>query len=386
APLIAIFGFVKGMGVMHEKWAKLKWQTLIQPSIELAANGFPLKGLIREKIEKYQKELSADPELKKTFVDPWLGKQKKIMQADLAHTLQLISHKGADVFYTGELAGTLLDFLKKEGSSLSSKDFKNYKVYSRIPFHFNKGPYEIYSASLPSTGGLALKSLFDCNSDAVPDENHLVDCLKKYFDEREKKWGDTTKNILGHTTHLNVVDQEGNMVAMTNTLNNNFGAKMMVPRTGIILNDELDDFSTNPQSPNFYKAGVRPLSSMTPTIIFKNKNPFLIMGTPGGKSIPQNIFQVLSDYLEHNKTLTQAIKKPKIYYVPEKAAVMVENRLNQKTKNNLKKHHELIEEDSIGNVQAIEIISLTKSRTVSDDRGEGKGFAGAPVGVPLQSY
>lgn len=380
---VATPGFVKGMKAIHKKWGKVSWKKVLDPSIHLAKKGIPLKGKLKEKIEEKIPLLKENRSISKIYLEPFENSKGKIDQSDLAKTLERIQKRGAKTFYTGFLAKKISRFMRRKGGLVTAGDLKNYRAYFRKPHHFKKDSYEITSAPLPSAGGASLQILFRRAIIYGLEKEKayssyafelLLRSFKDYFEYREIALRDTTSNIIGHTTHLGIIDEEGNIAAMTNTLNYPFGSGIVVPGTGIILNNEMGDFSLKNRSANRLRPGKRPLSSMSPTIIFKNEKPHLIMGTPGGLTIPLNLYQILTFHWEWGAPLKKAIRHPKIYYSPKTKRVLVEPKISKKVLKILHQHHDVEERPSIGNVQILVIKNEEKTIPLSDPRGDGKGF------------
>lgn len=380
---IAVPGFVLGMETIHRRWKKLPWSEVIQPAIDLAEKAVPIGGALQEKIDSQRKILEQDPEAKRIFLTTSGLLERMIDLSDLTATFKSIQSDGARVFYAGAIGKKIAAFIRKRGGLITMKDLANYRVYWRRPHEFEYGDYRIVSAPPPSSGGAGLDLLFKKTiinnlegyaplSPAAYEV--LLQGLKDYFDYRDVALGDTPTNILAHTTHLCVIDAEGNMAAMTNTLNYPFGSGLVVPGTGILLNNEMNDFSLRKVTANSVGGGKRPLSSMAPTIVMKGKTPKIIIGTPGGTSIPQNIYQVLLSHWEWNLPLSQAIRSPKIYYSSQKGEVLVEKKMAKKVRERIGATHDLVERDKIGNVQALVIENEKRTRPYSDPRGYGKGF------------
>lgn len=380
---VAVPGFLLGMETIHNKWRKVSWPAILEPSIELAKKGIPLRGRLREKIEGRLELFKQDPEFSRLFVEPMEKGAGKIDLEDLAATLENIKTGGAEVFYQGELGKKIASFFKKEKGLLTIKDLKKYRVYFRKPYQFEYEDYTITSAPSPSSGGQGLSYLFRRTivnhlDRQVPYTARAYQIILKgiidYFNYREVALGDITSNIISHTTHLCVMDEEGNIAAMTNTLNYPFGSGIVVPGTGIILNNEMDDFSLRAHSANRPRPGRRPLSSMSPTIIFEGETPKYVLGTPGGRTIPVNLFHLLYSSWKWNLTFTKAIRQPKFYYSPKQKTVVVEEKMSKKLQAALEKNHQVVTKPSIGNVQVLIIRDEKKTIPLSDPRGEGKGY------------
>jgi len=362
---VGVPGFILGMETIHKKWRKVSWPAVIDPSIELAKKGF-----------------LTDSEMKRLLGDASASLPPKLDFTDLARTLENIKTGGSWVFYQGELGTQLVSFLKEQGGLITSSDLKNYKVYFRKPYTFDHGAYQVVSAGAPSSGGTGMDILFKRAviyelKKQAPNTTRFFELLIKsfhdYFDFRDIALGDTPNNIISHTTHLCAVDSEGNIASMTNTLNSPFGSGLILPHTGIILNNELADFSAQTNSANRLRGGFRPLSSMAPTLVFKDKKPFLALGTPGGLTIPQNLFQVLYLFLDEHIPLNRSVAYPKIYFSPKTREVVLEKGFPKKMLSWFKENYEIREENTIGNVEAL-VFRGDKTTVVTDPRGQGRGL------------
>ncbi|MDO8519816.1 MAG: gamma-glutamyltransferase [Deltaproteobacteria bacterium] len=383
---VAVPGFLKGMETVHERWKKLSWPEVVAPSIGLARKGVPIQGKLWDRINKALPYLQFDPESNRLFAEPFKT-QGWLNQADLAKTLESIQTGGASLFYEGELGQKLVGYMKEAGGIISAADLKNYKVYFRKPFQFEYKNYTIFSSPSPSSGGMGLNFLFNramINELAKQPPQSLqafeliVTSFREYFDFRDVALGDTPDNVLAHTTHLCVIDAEGNIAAMTNTLNEPFGSGVTLPGTGIVLNNEMNDFSLKPNTANRIRPGARPLSSMAPTIVLKNNFPQLVIGSPGGITIPLNLFQVLFYHWEWNLPLADAIRYPKLYYASQSDEILLEEGVSKKTRQLFGPDKKIKNFPSIGNVQALIIHNDRDTETFSDPRGEGRGLTASP--------
>lgn len=353
-------------------YAKLPFEKLIAPAIELAEKGFA----ITEDEAVSLNELEADFKQYNTSVTAFQKnggwkKNDSLIQKDLAATLKRIRDNGQKGFYEGETAQLIVAEMKQSKGIISLEDLKSYKAKSREPVVFSYRGHEIISMPLPSSGGLiiqqCLKMIEDKDVAALgfqtaasvhllteverrayadraeymgdPDFGKLpVATLRSdaYLKERMKdyvvgKAGSSSVTKAGviareseETTHLSIADQWGNMVAVTTTLNASYGSRTVVSGAGFILNDEMDDFSVKPGVPNMYGAigaeanaiqpAKRMLSSMTPTIVLKNKQPFLVVGTPGGTTIPTSVLQSIVNVIDFNLSAADAVNKPKFHH------------------------------------------------------------------------
>lgn len=384
---VAVPGFLLGMETIHKKWRRISWPAILDPAIKLAKKGISFSGRMKDEIKNTQDRHQEAYGTVGVSIISSEGKFLKSQQEDMAKTLQDIQTGGSAVFYRGGLAKKIAVFMKEAKGLMTIDDLKNYHVYFREPFEFEFENNRIISAPLPSSGGRGLNYLFkraiiyhlETFSPLNPRTYEiLLDALKNYMDYRAVALGDTSDNIVGHTTHLSVIDQEGNMAAMTNTLNYPFGSGVVVPGTGIILNNEMADFSLDANTANRLRPASRPLSSMSPTFIFKDDKPHLIIGTPGGTTIPQNLFQILFYDIKWGSSLKRAIAQPKIYYSKIENEVVVEGAIKKSIVEELKKTNSVRVKPTQGNVQALLIKSIKRTESYSDPRGEGGAALGKP--------
>lgn len=369
------------------KYAKLPFKILIQPAIELAEKGFALTASQAASFNHTKKEFLALNTSAVAFVKSTEWKTGDILiQKDLANTLKRIRDKGQKGFYEGETARLIVAEMQK-GKSLvggrdgiiSLEDLKNYEAKERPVLDFDYKGYQVITMPLPSSGGIILQQMLkmienrnitdmqfqtaasvqlmtEVERRAYADRGEFLgdpDFVKvpvktmvstAYLNERMKdyetgKAGSSKATTAGmikeseETTHLSVVDVYGNAVSVTTTLNDGYGSKTVVSGAGFLLNNEMDDFSVKPGVPNMYGAigndknaitpGKRMLSSMTPTIVLKNGSPYLVVGTPGGTTIPTSVFQALVNVLDFNMGVEEAINKPKFHHqwLPDEISV-----------------------------------------------------------------
>ncbi len=360
------------------KYARLPFKKLIQPAINLAEKGFALTKSQADDFNEFQKEFTALNTSPVAFVKfvPW--KEGDILvQQNLANTLIRIRDFGAKGFYEGETARLIVEEMQKskgqpagKAGIISLEDLKNYKAKERAAMQFDYHGHEIITMPLPSSGGIILQQMLGMIADkkiasmkfqtpatvqlmveaerrAFADRAEFLGdadfvkvplktlLSKKYLAERMKdydpsKAGNSKTTAAGviaeseETTHLSVIDAEGNAVSVTTTLNGHFGSRTVVGGAGFLLNNEMDDFSVKPGVPNMYGAvgneknaiapGKRMLSSMTPTIVLKNKKPYLVVGTPGGTTIPTSVFQSIVNMVDFGMSAEDAVNKPKFHH------------------------------------------------------------------------
>ena len=410
------------------KYAKLSFKKLIQPAIDLAEKGFVLTERLARTLNDSRENFVKLNFKRPAFVKDELWKAgDTLIQKDLANTLKRISDFGAKGFYEGETAKLIVEEMKKGNGIITKKDLKNYKPKQREPVIFSYKGYTILTMPLPSSGGIILQQMMKMTEDrniaslgfqtlqsvqlmteierrayadrakylGDPDfvnvpEKTLVN--KKYLGERMKDYkpgeaGNSEVITAGNikesdqTTHISVIDREGNAVSVTTTLNNSYGSKTVVGGAGFLLNDEMDDFSVKPGVPNMYGAigneknaiapGKRMLSSMTPTIVLKNKNPYIIVGANGGTTITTSIYQSLINLIEFKLNPDDAINKPRFHHqwLPDK--IDVEKDFPETIKTGLSNMGYKVNERSFSwRSELIKISPNKKIAAVADKRGD----------------
>jgi gamma-glutamyltranspeptidase/glutathione hydrolase len=370
---VGVPGTVLGLETARQKYGTLPRALLLAPAIRLAAEGFTLTrgdvDVLRDGNDAFRKEANVSA----VFLNNGepLQPGDRLVQKNLAHTLRAIGEGGSDVFYRGAIATAVAAASKANGGVLTTEDFAAYTVTESIPVSCAYRGYTIVSASPPSSGGVTLcemlrvlehyplKTLGFHSSDSI----HLMTEAMRYaYRDRNVFLGDPAfvnnpvdwllserhvqairaqirplragvSKLFGasaaseehaNTTHYSIVDRAGNAVAVTYTINDSFGAKVIAGDTGFFLNNEMDDFATKPGAPNLYglvqgkanaiRPGKRPLSSMTPTIVLRDGKPVLVVGTPGGARIITTVLQVIVNVIDHGLTLQEAIAAPRIHH------------------------------------------------------------------------
>ncbi len=411
------------------KYGRLSFKKLIQPAIELAEKGFTITQSQAASFNSLKNDFINNNTSLPVFVKNTEWKEgDTLIQKDLANTLKRIRDLGAKGFYEGETARLIVEEMKKGNGIITYNDLKNYKAKSRKPILFNYKGYRVITMPLPSSGGIILQQMMkmiegrniaalkfqtaasvqlmtEVERRAFADRAYFLgdpDFVKvpvkilvspKYLQQRmmDYKPGIAGNSIItkegnipyesNETTHISVIDKEGNAVSVTTTLNNSYGSKTVVSGAGFLLNDEMDDFSVKPGVPNFYGAigneknaivpGKRMLSSMTPTIVLKNNKPFIVVGTPGGTTIPTSVFQTLVNVLEFKMTLNDAVNKPKFHHQWLPDQLDLEKGFDENVKQQLiKMGYTIKERSSIGRVEAIKISGNKKIEAVADKRGD----------------
>lgn len=367
-------GQVAGLWLAHSKYGKLPWRELVEPAIRLAEQGIAvdywLGGALQSAGSRFRKFPSSAAVFTKDGEAYKFG--DLLVQKDLAWTLRQIAERGHDGFYKGEVAKRIADDMAANGGLITKEDLATYQAVERQPIVGDFNGYRVVSMGPPSSGGILLIQMLKMLEPLdVASLGHnssryiqiLTEAEKLAYADRAQHLGDadfypvpkdflisseyvtgrrrminfyraTPSTQIGHgaappaenedTTHFSVVDQWGNAVACTTTLNGGFGSHVVAAGTGVLLNNEMDDFSVKPGFPNIYglvggeanaiAPGKRMLSSMTPTIVLRDGNVVLVVGSPGGSTIITTVLQVSLNYLEHKMPLQAAVAAPRFHH------------------------------------------------------------------------
>ncbi|MFZ9982506.1 MAG: gamma-glutamyltransferase [Cyclobacteriaceae bacterium] len=364
-------GTVDGLFTAHKRFGKLPWKDLVEPSINLAENGIKLTKRAATNLNRIQDDLRKYNSVVPEYL---LGNWKEgdlLIWSDLAVTLQHIRDRGRDGFYTGPVAESIINEMKRGKGIISFEDLQNYRSRWLEPITGSYRGLRIISMPPPSSGGIALLQLlksvepFDIKAlghntaaaihlmteaerrvyadraeylgdpDFYPvpvsgliDESYNRERMKDFNPIRATpsaliKAGNPGKDESEETTHISIVDKYGNAVSLTTTLNEWFGNKVVVGGSGFFLNDEMDDFSSKPGVPNMFgliggeankiEPGKTMLSAMTPTIIEKGRKLFIVAGTPGGSTIITSVFQIIMNVTDHEMTMQQAVNAHRVH-------------------------------------------------------------------------
>ena len=369
---VGIPGTVAGLELARAKYGTWPRAALMASAIRLARDGFVLDQGDASFLNEGATDFAKDAPSAAIFLNrgkPW-QKGDRLVQADLGRMLQLISTKGADAFYKGEIAARVVTASKANGGIMTVADFAAYRAIERKPIECDYRGYHIISAPLPSSGGVVICETLnilsgypmrDLGFQSAQGVHYMTEALRRAFHDRNVNLGDpdfvkvdvarfiskeyaaqlragiaadkaTPSASLGvpgpgregaNTTHFSIVDAAGNAVSLTYTLNDWFGARVTPAGTGILLNDEMDDFSSKPGASNMFglvegvnnaiAPGKRPLSSMSPTIVTKDGKLAMVIGTPGGSHIPTGVLQVMLNMIDHGMTVTEATDAPRIH-------------------------------------------------------------------------
>jgi len=424
-------GTVDGMIYAHLKYGKLPFRDVIQPAIDLAEKGFSVTGLQAEDLNSNRAQFIERNSCRPAFVKDSTWKEGEILiQNALAETLKRIRDYGRDGFYSGKTAGLIIKEMKRGNGIVSEQDLKDYKSVSRVPVSTDYKGYKIITTPPPSGGGLILIQLLKMIEPYPVKEwgfhssqtiHLMVEAERRAFADRSEYMGDpgfmkmpadqlTGKEYIlqrmstfdekrasvslkihpgspggyvsEETTHFSVVDAEGNAVAVTTTLNGTFGSSIVVDSAGFLLNNQMDDFSVKPGFPNMYglvggetnsvQPGKRMLSSMAPTIVVKDGKLFLVVGSPGGSTIPTSVFQVIVNVIDFGMNVQEAVDAGRFHHQWLPDLINYEkNAIDRITAQKLTSMgHELKPRASIGRVNAILVLQDGKKTGGADKRSD----------------
>jgi len=413
---VGVPGTVAGMIHALENYGTMPLKKVLAPAIELAEKGFLVTHDLARVLQKYEKRLKKCAPSGSIFYkgDGFYEPGEILKQPDLAWSLKQISKKGLAGFYEGELAQRLADGIQQGGGIMTTDDLKNYKVSEDEAVKGTYRGYEIISMPPPSSGGVHVIQMLNIleayplgylSHNAAETIHLMAESMRLAYADRSKHLGDpafwevpvnelTSKSYADHlrpkinryqandskdilpgnptdfeseeTTHFSVADKYGNVVSNTYTLNSSFGTGLMVEGTGILLNNEMGDFSAKTGEADIYgliggeansvEGGKRPLSSMTPTFVFKDGKPFLVTGSPGGSRIITTVLQTIINVIDHDMNIAEASHAPRIHHQWYPDILYYEKALNHDTKMVLvSKGHKIKERDAMGSTQSIMI-------------------------------
>ena len=420
-------GSVAGMFSAHP-YAKLPMKTLLQPAYELAANGYVItereaRGLNGERKNFIKNSAQA---CAFTRTENWKAGDT-LYQPELAATILRIQQKGKAGFYEGETAAMIVEEMKNSKGLISLEDLKKYTPQFRKPVEFDYRGHHIISFAPPSSGGILIAQMMQMiapypvsvmGANTFESVSLMVEAQRRAYADRAEHMGDPdfwkvpTKTLTSNayaqermkdyqpgvagnskmiqagvakeseeTTHFSVIDEAGNMVSVTTTLNGGYGNKTIVGGAGFLLNNEMDDFSVKPGVPNMYGAlggeansiqpGKRMLSSMTPTLVTKNNQPYINIGTPGGTTIPNQVYEGLVNIIDHNMSLKAAIDAPRFHHQHIPDNINVEADFPEKTINALKEKGYIVNKrGAFGRMDGIMILPNGNRVAAGDKRGD----------------
>ena len=424
-------GSVAGMWLAHKKHGTLPWKALVQPAVILAEQGFVVPEKLAQLIEDYIAHLNnknINVNFASYFATATAGALFK--QPELAATLKRIRDEGQDGFYQGETAAIIAKFMHQHGGIINQDDLKRYRAKSRTPIKANWNGYQVLTSPPPSSGGIAILQwlkMYELKK-PTPAQQHnsvgyvhlLAEIGKRVFADRAEYLGDpdfyqvptakllaenylknrsssidlkaisTTENIKPglkeseQTTHFSIVDNMGNAVANTTTINLGFGSGVVVEGAGFILNDEMDDFSAKPGVMNVFGAiggkaneiqpHKRMLSSMTPTILLSNNQVKMVTGSPGGTTIISSVYQSILNAIEFNMSADDVVNSPRFHHqLWPKNVIRAHAGLEPSVKQQLIKMGYTVDERHFGDMHVI-INHNGKLDAASEQSGRGKAI------------
>lgn len=430
-------GSVRGFELAHQKYGHTPWADLLRPAVQLAQKGFPVSYALAGGIAGSSSLLARFPDSKRIFLrdgHPFeMG--ETLIQPELAATLERIARNGAQDFYGGETAHKFAAAMQANGGPLTLEDLRAYKAVERKPLTGRYKEYDVITAPPPSSGGIGILQMLGMLQDSGYERtgagsaasiHYAAEVERRFYADRSEYLGDpdfvkvpiaklldpryiaerrdtidrnraTPSSQLGpgklpapestETTHYNIVDSEGNVVAVTYTLNGGFGSGVTVPGLGFLLNNEMDDFAAKPGSPNMFgliqgeanaiQPGKRPLSSMTPTILVRDGKPFLVLGAPGGSRIINGVLEVILNVVDFHMNVQDAVDWPRFHHqwMPDK--LYLERGISPDTVTLLRNMgHDVASSEATAQVVArVEAILIDKGWLQGGQDGRGSGKA-----------
>ena len=413
---VGVPGTVAGMTHALSRWGSMPLARVMAPAIALADKGYPVSVTLAKTLDQEKKNLGRWPATQAVF---WrngapLQSGQRLVQKDLAQSLRLISQQGAKAFYEGAIAQKIVAEMAPHANALSLQDLRDYKVAEREPVRGSYRGYQIVTMPPPSSGGAHLIQILNMmerwpmnqwGADSAQSVHYMTEAMKLAYADRSEYLGDPDfvkiplKGLISksyaselaasikpqqarpakdirpgrpqpyesdQTTHYSVVDKAGNAVAVTYTLNTNFGSGIVAKGTGILLNNEMDDFSAKPGVANAYglvggdanavQAGKRPLSSMTPTLVLKDGKPVLVTGSPGGARIITTVLQQVVNHIDFGMNPAEAAATPRFHHQWTPDELRVEKGFSPDTLALLRQWgHKVALKASMGRTQTIEI-------------------------------
>jgi gamma-glutamyltranspeptidase/glutathione hydrolase len=423
-------GTVRGLELAHQKYGRKPWAELVDPALRLATVGFPVSYSFAKSLhsESEMKLLSQFPESKRIFLSAHYG--DKFVQPDLAATLKRIRDRGASDFYEGETAQKLAAAMASNGGLVTLADLKAYQAVEQEPLRGRYHGDEIITAPPPSAGGVGLLQMLGMlegsgyektGAGSAASIHYVTEVMRRAYADRSEYFGDpdfykvpvrklldphyvaSRRNSIDpahatpsgqirpgelaahegtETTHFNIVDNQGNAVAVTYTLNNGYGSGVTVPGLGFLLNDEMDDFAAKPGAENLFhliqgeanaiQPGKRPVSSMIPTIMTRDGKLFLMLGAPGGSRIPNGVLQVILNVEDFHMNAQDAVDWPRFHHQWMPDVLYVEKGISPDPVALLRAMgHEVSPLESVAHVEAI-LDEGGWLQGATDPRGNGK--------------
>ncbi|MBO1895191.1 MULTISPECIES: gamma-glutamyltransferase [unclassified Shewanella] len=412
---VGVPGTVMGMELALKQYGTMKMAQVIKPAIKLAKDGIVVTSDLSNSLAGLKSRITQWPSSAAIFYHADGSNyqvNELLKQPELAQSLSLIAQKGSKGFYQGETAEKIVSAVQNAGGVMSLTDLANYKVVEREPVRGNYRGYEVVSMPPPSSGGIHIIEMLNVLEQFPIDKlghnsantlHLMAETMKYAYADRSEYLGDpdfvtvpvkqlTSKQYAkeiaskiainkttpsseikpgklapyesDQTTHFSVIDKWGNAVANTYTLNFSYGSGLVAKGTGILLNNEMDDFSVKPGTPNGYgliggeanavQGNKRPLSSMSPTMVMKDGKPFIVTGSPGGSRIINITLQMIMNVIDHNLNIAEATAAARMHHQWLPDFIWVEHTLNRDTISLLEaKGHKVKVQESIGSTQSI---------------------------------
>jgi gamma-glutamyltranspeptidase/glutathione hydrolase len=429
-------GSVRGLEFAHQKYGKKKWAELLQPAVKLAGEGMPVSYSLAESLKAGSKLLEQFPESKRIFLKngELYSASDTFKQPELADTLKRIQKHGAADFYEGEIAKKLAAAMQSNGGTIALEDLKSYQPVERTPLQGHYKDFDIITSPPPSAGGIGILQMLGMldgssyektGAGSAASIHYVAEVMRRFYADRSEYFGDPDfyqvpiKKLLDpryiasrrdsidrqhatpsdqlhpgdltayestETTHYNIVDAEGNAVAVTYTLNGGYGSGVTAPGLGFLLNNEMDDFTAKPGEPNLFgliqgeanaiQPGKRPLSSMTPTIVLRGAKLYMVLGAPGGSRIINGVLQVFLNVADFHMNIQEAVDWPRFHHQWKPDKLYLEKGISPDTIALLKSMGHAVEssEETAVVVARVEAI-LSENGWLqggSDGRGSGK--------------
>ncbi|WP_322995755.1 gamma-glutamyltransferase [Castellaniella sp.] len=435
---VGVPGSVAGLTHALQRWGSLPLDQVMAPAIRLAERGFAVSPALADALAKNSRVMGQWPATQAIF---WRDGQALqtgdwLVQKDLAQSLRLIARDGASAFYQGAIARQIVAEMARHGGLIQAQDLADYRAVERAPISGTYRGYRIITMPPPSSGGIHLVQLLNImenwpmhqwGAGSAQTVHHMAEAMKLAYADRSEYLGDTdfvpvpvaglvsktyAKQLAARidpvrarpstdirpgqpqiyesdqTTHYSVVDDSGNAVAVTYTLNTNFGSGIVASGTGILLNNEMDDFSAKPGVANVYgliggeanaiQPGKRPLSSMTPTVVLADGAPWLVTGSPGGARIITTVLETITNAIDFRLNPAESAAQPRFHHQWWPDELRVEKGFSPDTLDLLRQYgHRIVVKPTMGKTQTIQIRDGVQYGA-SDPRGPD----GAALGVP----
>jgi gamma-glutamyltranspeptidase/glutathione hydrolase len=425
-------GTVRGLELAHKRFGTKPWAELVKPAVELAAKGFVVPYGMAQGLRGEAKDLERFPETKRIFLKngALFEAGDRLLQPELARTLERIQTKGAADFYEGETAKIFASEMAKNGGLITLRDLKNYKAVERRPLTGKYRGYDILTAPPPSSGGIGILQMLGVlegsgyereGAGAAATIHYVAETMRRFYADRSEHFGDPDfakvplKGLLspryierlrnsidparatpsdrikpgrvsvyesGETTHFSIVDPEGNAASLTYTLNGGYGSAVTVPGLGFLLNNEMDDFAAKPGAANMFglvqgennaiQPGKRPLSSMTPTILLRDGKLFMVVGGPGGGRIISSVLQTILNVTDFGMNIQDAVDAPRFHHQWSPDKLTIERGFSPDTIKLLEaRGHSVETTNSVARIFAI-VIDQEWVQGAADGRSYGK--------------